>query len=123
MPQDEDNGAFLDDVFGQVEEEVDVGSTEAWLNQQWEKAKGLFERNKFEWGGLTKALKDGIETLKAVQDMSGAEKSALMVEFLCKIIDETDTKYVPDFASDPPMKAAVRAWGPSLITLICGDEV
>ena len=90
-----------------------------WLEKQWEDAKGLFA-DKFQWSDLTAALKIGMESLKLFQGATGEEKNEMAVAFLCKIIDETDTPYLPDWISDPVMKAAVRAWGPSLITLLCG---
>ncbi len=68
---------------------------------------------------IATVVKTGVEFAEQFGSLNGPEKKALAVQLIGRVIDETDTPWLPDSLTDPLMKRFV----PSLIDLVVGASL
>ena len=68
----------------------------------------------FQFGDLASIIGEACELAETLSDLDGPSKRAVAIRIIERIIDETDTPWLPDALVDPLLKQVV----PELVDLI-----
>ena len=91
-----------------------------WFEARSKELVALFDDGFQASKDIPAATKIAMEAAEKLQGVSGEEKEKLVIELLCKLIDNTDMEWIPDPVIDPILKRVLREIGPGFLRLICG---
>lgn len=76
--------------------------TAEWLKKKTKEVTAVLDDG-FQYTDLFKMIPVAMEIVEGVRGISGEEKLATFVSLMTKVIEETDTPWVPDALVDPIM--------------------
>lgn len=103
-----------------AEEEIRTFATDDELLGYAEELKSVFDDG-FQWSDLSTIARLSIEFMHQFIEMNEKERRDGVVSVIEHLIDITDTPYLPDFITDPIMKALVPPFVDLMISVTEGE--